>query len=199
MSESEPIRLRTPLTEADVRRLRAGDRVLLTGPVIGARDAAHRRMAETLRRGEPLPVDLAGQVIYYVGPSPARPGHVIGAAGPTTAGRMDAYAEILMQQGMRGMIGKGYRSPQCIELMKRYGCVYFAAIGGLGALLSQKIKSERVVAYEDLGTEAIRIMEVEDFPVVVINDTEGRDFYREAPAQWRALHFATPEREAVGG
>ncbi|MBI3910708.1 MAG: fumarate hydratase C-terminal domain-containing protein [Armatimonadetes bacterium] len=187
---SELIRLQTPLTEEDVRRLHAGDRVLISGPLIGARDAAHRRLVETLKRGEPLPVDLRGQVVYYTGPSPAREGQVIGAAGPTTSIRIDAYSEYLMQQGMRGMIGKGNRGPQCIEWVQKYGCVYFAAIGGLGALLSQRIRVAKVVAYEDLGTEAVRLYEVEDFPVVVINDVYGRDFYREAPQQWRSLAAA---------
>jgi fumarate hydratase subunit beta len=182
---SEPIRITTPLTVEVVEKLRAGDRVLITGELLTARDAAHKRLVETLRRGEPLPVDLEGQIVYYTGPSPAREGQVIGAAGPTTAVRMDAYAEDLMQQGMRGMIGKGYRTPKCIEAMQRHKCVYFAAVGGLGALLSQRIKEVEVLAYEDLGTEAIRRMRVEDFPVVVANDVYGNDFYRDAPAAWR--------------
>lgn len=182
---SEPIRIHTPLTVEDVEKLRAGDRVLISGDIITARDAAHKRMVEALRRGEPLPVDLEGQLVYYTGPSPARDGEVIGAAGPTTAIRMDAYSEELMQQGMRGMIGKGYRTPKCIEAMSKYRCVYFAAVGGLGALLSQRIKEVEILAYEDLGTEAIRRMRVEDFPVVVAVDVYGRDFYREAPVAWR--------------
>src|SRR5579864_5859056 len=144
----DSIRLRTPLSVADVERLQAGDRVLLTGPILTARDAAHKRMVETLKNGAPLPVDLAGQVVYYTGPSPAREGEIIGAAGPTTAVRMDAYSEELMQQGMRGMIGKGYRGPRCIEDMQKYRCVYFAAIGGLGALLAQRIKGVELLAYE---------------------------------------------------
>lgn len=187
---SEPIRLTTPLSTDDVQRLRAGDRVLISGDLITARDAAHKRLVETLKRGEPLPVNLEGQIVYYTGPSPARAGEVIGAAGPTTAIRMDAYSEELMQHGMRGMIGKGYRGPKCIEAMPTYGCVYFAAVGGLGALLSQRIKEVEILAYEDLGTEAIRRMRVEDFPVVVVNDVHGGDYYREAPAAWRD-HAAT--------
>lgn len=182
---SEPIRIHTPLTVEDVEKLRAGDRVLINGDIITARDAAHKRMVETLHRGEPLPVSLEGQLVYYTGPSPAREGEVIGAAGPTTAIRMDAYSEELMQHGMRGMIGKGYRTPKCIEAMGKYRCVYFAAVGGLGALLSQRIKEVEILAYEDLGTEAIRRMRVEDFPVVVAVDVYGRDFYREAPVAWR--------------
>lgn len=182
---SEPIHLHTPLRVEDVERLRAGDRVLITGDLITARDAAHKRLVETLQRGEPLPVDLEGQIVYYTGPSPARPGEVIGAAGPTTAIRMDAYAEELMRHGMRGMIGKGYRGPKCIEAIQRHRCVYFAAVGGLGALLSQRIKAVELLAYEELGTEAIRRLEVEEFPVVVVNDVHGRDYYREAPAAWR--------------
>lgn len=182
---SEPIRITTPLTVEVVEKLRAGDRVLISGDLITARDAAHKRMVETLRRGEPLPVDLEGQIVYYTGPSPAREGQVIGAAGPTTAIRMDAYSEELMQQGMRGMIGKGYRTPKGIEAMQRHKCVYFAAVGGLGALLSQRIKAVEILAYEDLGTEAIRRMRVEDFPVVVANDVFGNDFYRDAPTVWR--------------
>ncbi|MGV3724094.1 MAG: Fe-S-containing hydro-lyase [Actinomycetota bacterium] len=182
---SEPIRISTPLTVEVVEKLRAGDRVLISGDLITARDAAHKRMVETLRRGEPLPVDLEGQIVYYTGPSPAREGHIIGAAGPTTAIRMDAYSEELMQHGMRGMIGKGYRSPKCVEAIQKHRCVYFAAVGGLGALLSQRIKNVEILAYEDLGTEAIRRMRVEDFPVVVVNDVCGNDYYREAPAAWR--------------
>ncbi|MCC2668916.1 MAG: fumX [Armatimonadetes bacterium] len=182
---SEPIRITTPLTIEVVESLRAGDRVLITGDLITARDAAHKRMVEALRRGEELPVSLDGQIVYYTGPSPAREGEIIGAAGPTTAIRMDAYSEELMQHGMRGMMGKGYRSPACIEAIQKHRCVYFAAVGGLGALLSQRIKAVEILAYEDLGTEAIRRMRVEDFPVVVAVDVYGRDFYREAPGAWR--------------
>lgn len=187
---SEPIRISTPLTLEVVEKLRAGDRVLISGDLITARDAAHKRMVETLHRGEPLPVDLEGQIVYYTGPSPAREGHIIGAAGPTTAIRMDAYSEELMQHGMRGMIGKGYRSPKCIEAIRKYRCVYLAAVGGLGALLSQRIKGVEILAYEDLGTEAIRRMRVEDFPVVVVNDVCGNDYYRDAPAAWREMATA---------
>jgi fumarate hydratase subunit beta len=186
----DPIRLTTPLSVEEVERLRAGDRVLLSGDIYTARDAAHQRMVEGLQRGEPLPVNLDGQVVYYTGPSPARGEEVIGAAGPTTAIRMDAYAEELMRHGLRGMIGKGYRGPKAIEAMQRYRCVYFAAVGGLGALLSQRIKEVEVLAYADLGTEAIRRMRVEEFPVVVANDVHGGDYYREAPQAWREQHPA---------
>jgi fumarate hydratase subunit beta len=182
---SETRRIHTPLTPEIVQTLHAGDRILLSGEILTARDAAHKRLVDTLKRGEPLPVDLNGQIVYYTGPSPARGDAVIGAAGPTTAIRMDAYVEELCQQGMRGMIGKGYRGPKGLEAIKKYGCVYLAAVGGLGALLSQRIKAVEILAYEDLGTEAIRRMVVEDFPVVVVNDIYGHDYYREAPAAWR--------------
>ena len=158
-------------------QVRAGDRVLITGTIIAARDAAHKRLVEALARGEELPVDLDGAVIYYVGPSPARPGRAIGAAGPTTAGRMDAYTPTLLAQGLRGMIGKGRRNAAVIASMKQHGAVYFGAIGGCGALLSKCIKKAEVIAYEDLGAEALRRLEVEDFPVTVIIDTLGNDLY----------------------
>ncbi|MDM8000025.1 MAG: Fe-S-containing hydro-lyase, partial [Dehalococcoidia bacterium] len=167
------IKLTTPLTDTDLRGLHAGDGVLLSGTVYTARDAAHLRMFELLREGKPLPLDLAGQVIYYVGPAPARPGRVIGSAGPTTSGRMDAYAPALMKNGLKGMIGKGARSRPVVEAMKKYGAVYFGATGGAGALLARCIKKAEVLAYEDLGPEAIRRLEVEDLPLVVINDVYG--------------------------
>lgn len=182
---AEPIRLRTPLTDDDVLGLQAGDRVLISGPVIAARDAAHQRLVDLIHRGEPLPVDLTGQVIYYVGPTPAPPGRVIGSAGPTTAARMDAYAPALLERGLKGMIGKGRRSPALVQKLQEHHAVYFAAGGGLGALLSERIVSVQVLAYEDLGTEAIRCMIVEDFPAIVINDCHGRDFYTEGVAAWR--------------
>lgn len=181
----EPKKVRTPLTEEVVLSLRAGDRVLLSGVVYGARDAAHRRMAEALSRGEPLPVDLSGQVIYYVGPTPAPPGRPIGSAGPTTAGRMDPYVEPLLRAGLKGMIGKGRRSPEVVEALRRHKAVYFAAVGGLGALLSRHIKRAEVVAYEDLGTEALWLFEFEDFPCFVANDAFGGDLYEEAVRKWR--------------
>ncbi|MCS7262784.1 MAG: Fe-S-containing hydro-lyase [Aquificaceae bacterium] len=172
-------RVSTPLTEETIRDLRAGDKVLLTGYLYTARDAAHKRMVEALRRGEELPINVKGQVIYYVGPTPPKPGQVIGSAGPTTSIRMDKYVEDLLVLGLKGMIGKGYRSPQVKELLKKYGAVYFAAVGGVAVLLSKCIKSSEVVAYEDLGTEAIRRLYVEDFPVIVANDVYGGDVFEE--------------------
>ena len=178
---SEPIRLTTPLTQDKVRSLHIGDRVLITGTIYAARDAAHKRMVETLDRGEPLPVDLRDQIVYYVGPSPAKPGQAIGSAGPTTAGRMDAYAPRLMEQGLTGMIGKGNRSQAVKDAMRRCGTVYFAATGGAGALLSRCIRSYTVLAYAELGPEALAAMDVVDFPVIVVGDAEGGDYYIEGP------------------
>lgn len=172
-------RIYTPLTDEVVQDLRAGDRVLITGYIYTARDAAHKRMVEAIKRGEPLPVDLKGQIIYYVGPTPPKPGQVIGSAGPTTSIRMDKYVEDLLKLRLKGMIGKGYRSPQVRELLKKYKAVYFAAVGGVAVLLSRRIKSSEVIAYEDLGTEAIRRLYVEDFPVIVANDVYGGDIFEE--------------------
>jgi fumarate hydratase subunit beta len=187
MGEETPIRLTTPLTDDDVMGLRAGREVLISGVVYTARDAAHRRMADALEKGEPLPFDLAGQVIYYVGPTPAPPGRIIGAAGPTTAGRMDAFTPALLQRGLKGTIGKGPRSDAVREALKRHKAVYFGGIGGAGALLSQCVKSVEMVAYEDLGTEAIRRLELKEFPAVVINDCYGADAYLEAREKWRRM------------
>ncbi len=178
-------RLTPPLSDADVAGLRAGDRILLCGPLLAARDAAHQRFAEALARGEPLPVEVAGQVLYYVGPTPARPGEVIGSAGPTTASRMDRFTPALLALGLRGTIGKGGRSPEVVEAMRRHRAVYFGAVGGAGALLSRRIRAAEVLAYEDLGSEAVRRLVVEDFPVVVVNDLEGRDLFQEARARYR--------------
>jgi fumarate hydratase subunit beta len=178
------VRLKTPLEEADVIRLRAGDRVRLSGTLLTGRDAAHKRLCELLDQGQPSPIDLTGQVIYYVGPTPPRPGMVIGSAGPTTAGRMDLYAPRLMALGLRGMIGKGHRSPPVREAMRQHRAVYFGTVGGAGALLSRFIKSAEIVLYEDLGTEAIRRLVVEDFPVVVVNDVHGGDLYEEGVKQY---------------
>jgi len=171
------IRLHTPLSVAELERLKAGDRVLISGKIYTARDTAHRRLIERIDAGLDLPIRLKGQVIYYCGPTPAKPGQQIGSAGPTTSYRMDSYAPRLIELGLKGMIGKGKRSPEVIDAMKKYGAVYFGATGGAGALLSKRIKAARVVAYEDLGPEAICELEVEDFPVVVINDTKGNDLY----------------------
>jgi len=180
-----PIRLSTPLTEELVLSLRAGQPVLISGVIYTARDAAHRRMADALARGEGLPFDIRGQVIYYVGPTPAPPGRVIGAAGPTTAGRMDAYVPQLAALGLKGMIGKGPRSEAVKAALQKHKAVYFGSIGGAGALLAQRIVSAELVAYGDLGTEAIRRLVVMDFPAVVINDCYGGDAYAEGKAQWR--------------
>lgn len=166
-----------PLTEETARSLRAGDEVYLTGYVYTSRDAGHKRMCEALARGEKLPFDPMDSVIYYVGPSPAKPGQVIGSAGPTTSGRMDAYAPTMMSVGARGMIGKGARSQEVIDAMKKYGGVYFGAIGGAGALLAKCIKSSELIAYEDLQSEALRKLYVEDFPVTVIIDSLGNNLY----------------------
>jgi fumarate hydratase subunit beta len=181
---SEPIRLKTPLTDADVEKLKAGDKVLITGVIYTGRDAAHKRLTDLLKEGKPLPVDLKGQVIYYVGPAPAKPGHAIGSAGPTTSGRMDAYSPRLMEIGLKGMIGKGMRKKEVIEAMKKYKAVYLAATGGAGALLAKSVKKAQIVAYEDLGPEAINRLEVVDFPAIVVNDTKGNDLYQQGMAQY---------------
>ena len=179
------IRLTTPLSSDDVQKLTIGDRVFLNGVVYTARDAAHERLVEILRKRGKLPFDPQGQIIYYVGPAPARPGKVIGSAGPTTSYRMDPYAIFLMKAGVKGMIGKGSRSLEVRDAMKHYKVVYFAAIGGAAALLSKHITKVEVIAYEDLGTEAIRRLEVEDFPVVVVNDVKGDDLYEEGVKTYR--------------
>jgi len=176
---SEVIKLTTPLTEDAARSFNVGDVVELSGVIYSARDSAHKKIIQSLDNGEPLPFDLNGAVIYYMGPTPPPPGKVIGSAGPTTAGRMDAYAPRLIAQGLSGMIGKGNRSKEVIEACKEHGAVYFSAIGGAGALISGSIKSARVIAYEELGPEALRELVVKAMPVVVINDTEGRDLYEE--------------------
>jgi fumarate hydratase subunit beta len=176
---NEPLRLTTPLNDAEITRLRTGDQVLLSGIIYTGRDAAHKRLFELLQSGEELPVDLRGQVIYYVGPTPSKPGQVIGSAGPTTSGRMDAYAPALLAYGLKGMIGKGIRSEAVRDAIMRHKAVYFGATGGAAALLAKRIKQCEIVAYEDLGPEAIRRLVVEDFPVVVINDSVGGDLYEE--------------------
>ena len=175
----------TPLDEETVRGLRAGDRVLLSGQVFTARDAAHKRLYDLLQQGKALPVDLRGQVIYYVGPTPARPGRPVGAAGPTTAGRMDAYAPALLAYGVKGMIGKGPRSQAVKEAIREHGAVYFTATAGAGALLGKCVVSADVIAYDDLGTEAIRRLTIEELPVVVVNDIYGGDLYEEGVAEYR--------------
>lgn len=169
-----------PIDKEMVKELRAGDYVYLTGTIYTARDAAHKRMYEALERGESLPLDVQNNVIYYMGPSPAREGRPIGSAGPTTASRMDKYAPALLDLGLIGMIGKGKRSEAVKEAIVRNGAVYFAAVGGAGALLAGSIKASKVIAYDDLGTEAIRRLEVENFPVIVVIDSEGNDLYETA-------------------
>lgn len=172
--------IRVPFGEKEADALKAGDYVYLTGTIYTARDAAHKQMQEALDAGEKLPIDISGNVIYYMGPSPAREGRPIGSAGPTTAGRMDKYTPVLLDLGLRGMIGKGKRSAAVKEAVVRNHAVYFAAVGGAGALLSKSIKESEVVAYEDLGTEAIRKLTVENFPVIVCLDAEGNDLYETA-------------------
>ena len=166
-----------PLTEELARTLHAGDEVLVSGVIYTSRDAGHKRMCEALARGEELPFDPKDATIYYVGPTPAKPGQVIGSAGPTTSGRMDAYAPTMMSVGARGMIGKGARLPEVVDAMKKYTGVYFGAIGGAGALLAKCIKSAKLIAYEDLGAEALRELYVEDMPLMVIIDSEGNNLY----------------------
>jgi fumarate hydratase subunit beta len=178
-------RINTPLTDDVVRTLKAGDNVLISGVIYTARDAAHKRLVALIEKGEQLPMDVRGQVIYYVGPCPAKPGMAIGSAGPTTSGRMDPYAPILMENGLKGMIGKGRRSEAVREAMVKHNAVYFAAIGGAGALLSKCVKAAELVAYEDLGPEAIRKLTVEDFPVVVVNDAHGNDLYEQGVKEYR--------------
>ena len=171
------IKVTAPMTREQARSLRSGDSVLLSGVIYTARDAAHKRLCELVAAGKELPLDVKDSVIYFVGPTPARPGQVIGSAGPTTSYRMDAYSPTMIEQGQTGMIGKGKRSDEVIEAMKKHGAVYFGAIGGCGALLSKCIKKAEVIAYDDLGAEAIRRLEVEDFPVIVIIDSEGNNLY----------------------
>jgi len=179
-------RITTPLTREDARTLKAGDSCLITGVIYTARDAAHKRLCELLENGKPLPMDMENAIIYFVGPTPAKPGQAIGSAGPTTAYRMDAYSPALIAAGQTGMIGKGKRSKEVIGAMKQHGAVYFGATGGCGALLSKCIKKAEVIAYEDLGAEAIRRMEVEDFPVVVIIDSEGNNLYETGREEYLA-------------
>lgn len=172
--------INAPISDEDAKMLRAGDYVYITGTIYTARDAAHKRMAEALAAGKELPLDMKNNIIYYMGPSPAREGRPIGSAGPTTASRMDKYAPDLLDLGLKGMIGKGKRSQAVKDAIVRNNAVYFAAVGGAGALLSQRIKSSEVIAYDDLGTEAIRKLEVEKFPVIVVIDSEGNNLYETA-------------------
>ena len=171
------IRVTAPMSREQARTLKSGDSVLLSGVIYTARDAAHKRLCELVEQGKELPLDVKDSIIYFVGPTPARPGEAIGSAGPTTSYRMDAYSPTMIQQGQTGMIGKGKRNEEVIAAMKEHGAVYFGAIGGCGALLSKCIKKAEVIAYDDLGAEAIRRLEVEDFPVIVIIDSEGNNLY----------------------
>ena len=177
--------VKVPLSKEDAKSLKTGDYIYLTGTIYSARDAAHKRMSEALANGEKLPLDVEGNVIYYMGPSPAREGRPIGSAGPTTSGRMDPYAPQLLDLGLRGMIGKGKRTNEVRDAVVRNGAVYFAAVGGAGALLSHCIKSSEVIAYDDLGPEAIRKLEVEELPAVVVMDSTGDDLYISAVAKYK--------------
>jgi fumarate hydratase subunit beta len=179
------IELTTPLAPGDIQSLRTGDRVTISGHLYTARDAAHRRLTELIQEKKDLPIPLEGQVIYYVGPSPAPPGRVIGAAGPTTSYRMDPYTPQLLKMGLKGMIGKGKRSQEVLDAMVQYGAVYFAAIGGAGALMAKAVKDAQIIAYEELGPEAIRQLTVEDLPAVVVNDTQGNDLYIQGQRAYR--------------
>ena len=178
--------LQAPISKEELKTLKSGDYVYITGTIYTARDAAHKRMYETLQNQENLPIDIQDQIIYYMGPSPAREGRPIGSAGPTTASRMDKYTPRMLSLGLKGMIGKGKRSEDVIESMKENGAVYFAAVGGAGALLSKCIKKSEVVAYEDLGTEAIRKLEVENLPVIVVIDSHGNNLYETAVVDYKA-------------
>jgi fumarate hydratase subunit beta len=176
-----------PFTDSVLEELHTGDDVLLTGTMYVARDAAHKRLLEALDQDSSLPVELKGQTIYFMGPSPARPGKALGAAGPTSSYRMDAYSVKLIKEGLKGMIGKGMRSQAVKEALKKYKAVYLGTIGGAGALISASIKKAEVVAYEDLGAEALRLIQVEDFPATVINDIHGRDLYEEGKAKYQII------------
>jgi len=183
MAQAKKVNL--PLSEETLKELRAGDNLLLRGTMYVGRDTAHKRMVEAMEQGKPLPVDIRGQTIYFMGPSPARPGRAIGSAGPTTSGRMDAYSPRLIAAGLKGMIGKGSRSEAVKDAMVKYKAVYLGAIGGAGALISRSIKKAEVVAYEELGAEAVLRLEVEDFPVTVINDIYGGDLYQDGKAKYQ--------------
>lgn len=180
--------LTTPLTSQDVESLNAGDQVLLSGVIYTARDAAHKRLIELIENGKTLPFDVKDQIIYYVGPTPAKPGTIFGSGGPTTAGRMDAYAPKLMSLGLKGMIGKGYRQESVKKAIQDYQAVYFGAVGGAGAYISQCIQSCEVIAFDDLGPEAIRRLVVKDLPLTVIIDSQGHDLYERGRAQYLKEH-----------
>jgi fumarate hydratase subunit beta len=182
---AKTVKLTPPLTDEDVLQLEIGDTVIVSGVIYTARDAAHKRLVDMLARGEKLPMDIQGQIIYYVGPSPARPGRVIGAAGPTTSYRMDSYAPTLIRLGLKAMIGKGKRSAEVIAALQEHKAVYLGATGGAGALISQSIKAAEVIAFPELGPEAVHRLEVEGFPTIVVNDCQGRDLYELGVRQYR--------------
>lgn len=182
---SEPIILKTPVSDEDIMKLKIGDSVLISGIIFTGRDAAHKRLFDLASKGDALPIDIKGQIIYYVGPAPAKPGYAIGPAGPTTSYRMDPYAPLLMELGLKGMIGKGVRSKEVREAMQKHKAVYFSATGGAAALIAKNIKEVEIVAYEDLGPEAIRKLTVENFPVIVANDAHGGDLYEEGTKKYR--------------
>ncbi|MBW7957588.1 MAG: Fe-S-containing hydro-lyase [Deltaproteobacteria bacterium] len=184
---SEPVRISAPLSDEIVGKLRAGDKVLISGVLYTARDAAHKRLIELLDAGKELPFDIKGQIIYYVGPTPERPGQVIGSAGPTTSGRMDAYTPRLIELGLKGMVGKGARSKEVLDSIRKHKAVYMAAVGGAAALIRRSIKKAEIVAYEDLGPEAIRRLEVVDFPAIVVNDAEGGDLFLQGVQKYRRV------------
>ena len=173
------IQLTTPLSDSDIKKLKIGDKVLFSGVIYTGRDAAHKRLFELLKKNETLPIDLRGAVIYYVGPAPAKPGYPIGPAGPTTSYRMDPYAPLMLKHGLKGMIGKGNRGEEVLDAIKKYKGLYFVTPGGIAALIAKSVKSVEIVAYEDLGTEAIRKLEVENFPCIVANDCHGGDLFEE--------------------
>lgn len=184
---AEKIRIQTPLTEEQSRNLKAGDSVLITGTIYSARDAAHKVMTEALARGEKLPIDWHDQIVYYLGPTPAKPGDPIGSAGPTTSGRMDAYTPTMLDQGIKGMIGKGSRKPEVVASMKKNGATYFAAVGGAAALIAKSVKKYEVIAYPELGPEALAALTVEDFPAIVVIDSEGNNFYEIGQKPYRKI------------
>ena len=179
--------LQAPISKEELKTLKSGDYVYITGTIYTARDAAHKRMYETLQNQENLPIDIQDQIIYYMGPSPARKGQVIGSAGPTTSSRMDKYTPKLLNNGLKGMIGKGKRTKEVVEAIVKNGCIYFAAVGGAGALLSKSIKKSEVIAYDDLGAEAVRKLEVEKFPAIVVIDKQGNNLYEEATKAYRCI------------
>lgn len=196
---ADSIALSTPLTDEVIDRLNVGDHVTFSGVIYTARDAAHKRLIELQKRGEELPLDLRGQVIYYVGPTPPRPGAVIGSAGPTTAMRLDPYTEPMLELGLKGIIGKGGRGPAVRAAIAKHHALYCIAVGGTGALLNRHIKKAEVVAFEDLGTEAIRRLEVEGFPAIVVNDCRGNDLLEQGKQQYRTSARPIPAVQSLGG